>query len=157
MPQISIETRIAAPTEVCFDLARNIDFHVRSLEHTGERAVAGVTSGLIGLDESVTWEAKHLGIRQRLTSKITAFDPPHHFQDTMTRGAFKRFVHDHLFVADGDATIMRDVIDFASPLGPLGWVTDRVLMGGYLRQLITDRGVMIRAEAERLTSLQRVL
>lgn len=152
---ITIETRIAAPPLICFDLAREIDFHVRSLQHTGERAVAGVTTGLIDLGESVTWEAKHLGVTQRLTSKITAFDPPQHFRDTMTRGAFKRFVHDHYFEADpleANHTIMRDVIDFASPLGPLGWLVDRCFMAEYLRRLIAERGRAMRDEAERRAS-----
>lgn len=149
MPQITITTHIAAPVERCFDLARDIDFHVRSLEHTGEQAVAGVTTGLIELGESVTWEARHLGVRQRLTSKITAFDPPHHFRDTMTQGAFKRFAHDHFFKAQGDHTVMRDVIDFASPIGPLGWLVDRGFMAHYLRRLIAQRGEMIRVEAQR--------
>lgn len=149
MPRIEIKTRIAASASVCFDLARDIDFHVRSLEHTGERVVAGVTTGLIELGESVTWEARHLGVRQRLTSKITAFDAPHHFRDTMTQGAFKRFANDHTFEAQGDNTVMRDVIDFASPLGPLGWLVDRVFMAHYLRRLIAQRGEMIRVEAQR--------
>ena len=156
MPTINVETRIAASPEICFDLARNIDFHVRSLEHTGERAVAGVTSGLIGLGESVTWEARHLGVRQRLTSQITAFDPPRYFQDTMTRGAFKHFAHDHYFEPDQDETVMRDVISFGSPAGPLGWLFDRAYLANYLRKLIADRGQVIRSEAERLTSPLRV-
>ncbi|MEM6853620.1 MAG: SRPBCC family protein [Planctomycetota bacterium] len=150
MPTINVETRIVAPPELCFDVARDIDFHVQSLKHTGERAVGGVTSGLIGMGESVTWEARHLGVRQRLTSQITVFDPPRHFRDCMTQGAFKRFAHDHFFDEDGgEATVMRDVIDFASPAGLIGRVFDRVFLGGYLRRLIRGRGEMIRREAER--------
>jgi len=152
LSQISIETRIAAPVALCFDLARDIDFHVRLLQHTGERAVAGVTSGLIGLGESVTWEAKHLGVRQRLTSEITAFDAPQYFQDTMTRGAFKHFVHDHHFDESDGSTLMRDTINFASPAGPLGWCADRCFMSRYLRRLIAQRGEAIRLEAERLSA-----
>jgi hypothetical protein len=57
MATFRIVTTIAAPIEVCFDLARDIDFHTGSLEGTGERALAGRTSGLIGLGKSVTWEA----------------------------------------------------------------------------------------------------
>ncbi|MEM1109144.1 MAG: SRPBCC family protein [Planctomycetota bacterium] len=149
MPRIKVETRIAAPAELCFDLARDIDFHTRSLEHTRERAVAGVTSGLIGLGESVTWEAKHLSVRQQLTSKITEFDAPRYFRDTMTRGAFKRFAHDHFFDENSNETVMRDVIDFASPAWIIGWLIDRIFLSSYLRRLIADRGEMIRVEAEK--------
>ena len=41
MATIKIVTVIDAPIEICFDLARDIDFHVRSMAETGERAVAG--------------------------------------------------------------------------------------------------------------------
>lgn len=77
MPIIHLETPIHAPVEVCFDLSRNIDLHVISTEHTGERAVAGVTSGLIGLGESVTWKVKHFGVWQHLSSRITEYERPH--------------------------------------------------------------------------------
>ena len=71
MPLIVLETIIHADKRTCFDLSRNIDFHKDSLKHSNEKAIAGKTSGLIGLGESVTWEATHFGIRQHLTSKIT--------------------------------------------------------------------------------------
>jgi len=97
VPVVHVVTRIRASIERCFDLARDIDLHARSLDDTNEKAVAGVTSGLIGLDDEVTWEATHFGVRQRLTSRITAFDRPHSFRDSMVRGAFAGFDHDHLF------------------------------------------------------------
>ncbi|MEL7088271.1 MAG: SRPBCC family protein [Planctomycetota bacterium] len=106
---------------------------------------------MIELGESVTWQAKHLGVTQRLTSKITAFDRPHYFQDTMTRGAFKYFQHDHYFKSQEAGTVMVDVIDFASPFGWVGVMADRLFMARYLRRLITQRGEAIRIEAERLS------
>ena len=138
-----IVTQIAAPIEVCFDLARDIDFHTRSLGDTGERAVAGRTTGLIGLGESVTWEARHLGLRRRLT-----FDRPTYFRDVMTRGAFRSFAHDHRFEAQGGGTVMTDEVEFRSPLGPLGWLVDALYMTGYLRRLLEGRCEAIRREAE---------
>lgn len=62
MPKIKIELLINARREIIFDLARNIDFHKESTKQTQEEAIAGKTSGLIGLGESVTWRAKHFGI-----------------------------------------------------------------------------------------------
>ena len=72
---------VEAVPERVFDLSRSIDLHVQSTGNTGEKAIAGCTSGLIELGESVTWEATHFGIRQRLTSKITAFERPRFFVD----------------------------------------------------------------------------
>jgi hypothetical protein len=65
MSVIELATSIAAPTERVFDLARSIDLHTERTAGTGERAVAGVTSGLIGLGEEVTWRARHFGSGSR--------------------------------------------------------------------------------------------
>ncbi len=148
MAQFRIVTTIAAPVEVCFDLARDIDFHVQSLADTGERAVAGRTTGLIGLGESVTWEARHLGVRQRLTSEVTAFDRPAYFRDAMTAGAFRAFTHDHRFEATYGGTVMTDEVAFRSPFGPLGRLVDALFMTRYLRLLLEGRCRAIRREAE---------
>ncbi|WP_345742944.1 hypothetical protein [Algibacter lectus] len=71
MPKIKLQTKIKATRNIVFDLSRSIDLHKISTEHTNEEAIAGKTSGLIGIDESVTWRAKHFGVYQNLTSKIT--------------------------------------------------------------------------------------
>jgi len=148
MPVFQIETVIEAPIEVCFDLARDIDFHTRSLEHTGERAVAGRVTGLIERGEFVTWEARHLGVRQRLTSEVTVLDRPTYFRDVMRAGAFRSFAHDHRFEVRNGRTVMRDEVEFRSPLGPLGWLVDQIFMTGYLRRLLENRAQAIKREAE---------
>ena len=148
MALIRIVTKIAAPIEQCFDLARDIDFHTRSLEGTGERAVAGRTTGLIELGESVTWEARHLGVRQRFSAKVTVFDRPKHFRDEMTTGAFRSFAHDHLFESRDGLTVMTDEVVFRSPFGPIGWLVDRLFMAGYLRRLLNGRCQAIKRKAE---------
>jgi len=148
MARIRIVMEIAAPIEQCFDLARDIDFHTRSLEDTGERAVAGRTTGLIELGESVTWEARHLGVRQRFTARVTVFDRPTHFRDEMTAGAFRSFAHDHRFESRDGLTVMTDEVVFRSPFGPLGWLVDRLFMAGYLRRLLDGRCQAIKREAE---------
>lgn len=141
-------TEIRAPIERCFDLARSIDLHVVSQSQAKERFVAGKTSGLIALGEEVTWEARHLGVRQRLTSRIVAFDRPRHFRDSMVKGAFARFDHDHQFEARGEVTVMTDVFDFTSPLGLLGRLADWLLLDRYMRDLIAERADVIRQAAE---------
>ena len=97
MSIIRVEIDINAPAAVCFDMARSVDAHVESARATGERAVGGVTSGMLNLGDEVTWRARHFGVTQDLTSRIVAFDRPHHFRDEMVRGAFRRIVHDHYF------------------------------------------------------------
>lgn len=148
MARIEVETTIDAPRERCFDLARDLDLHVRSMAGSGERAVGGRTVGLIGMAEEVEWEARHFGLSHRHRARITAFEPPAHFRDSMVRGRFKRFEHDHFFEERGGRTVMRDVIEFASPLGVIGRIVDAVVLAGYLGRLIADRGQVIKEAAE---------
>lgn len=148
MSAIHLQTIIHAPIERCFDLARSIDLHTISTDQTRERAVAGCTRGLIGLDESVTWSAVHFGIRQRLTSQITAYNYPSAFTDEMIRGPFAYMKHEHLFFFDEGRTTMNDVFRFASPLGPLGKIADHLVLDSYMRRLLEKRNRVIKEYAE---------
>lgn len=141
-------TLIDAPIERCFDLSRSIDLHLETTVGTGERAVAGKTSGLIGLHEQVTWRAKHLGVWQEFTSRITAFEHPHYFRDEMVRGAFRLFAHDHYFAAVPDgATMMRDVLRFAAPIPVLGRMVEPFLQA-YLGRFLRERNEVLKKSAE---------
>ena len=148
MATITLETLVRGSLERCFDASRDLDLHVQSMPGTGERAVGGRMSGLIELGEQVTWEARHFGIRQRLTSEITFFDRPHRFQDTMRKGAFRSFVHDHYFEPAAGGTLMRDVVTFHAPLGILGAIVDQLVLAGYLRRLLAGRNAAIRSAVE---------
>ncbi|MER2999664.1 SRPBCC family protein [Pontibacter populi] len=148
MPTITITTIVNATPELCFDLSRSIDLHTISTKHTGEQAVAGVTSGLIDLNETVTWKAKHFGIWQHLTSKITEYNRPAYFVDEMVKGAFARFRHEHHFKQQNNQTIITDIFDYTSPLGILGRVADRLFLKTYLHKLLLERNRVIKSYAE---------
>jgi ligand-binding SRPBCC domain-containing protein len=148
MPVIEIETQIRAPRERCFDLARSIEFHVVTAGKTRETAVSGRTTGLIGAGESVSWRARHFGVWQRLTVKVTAFDRPRHFQDMMTKGAFASMTHDHEFEENDEATVMLDRFEFRSPWGPLGALADRFFLQRYLHRFLMVRASLLKAAAE---------
>jgi ligand-binding SRPBCC domain-containing protein len=148
MPSIRIETAIGASPERCFDLARDVGAHVRSTKGTDERPIAGVTMGLMGLGDEVTWEATHLWVRQRLTVRITRFESPRLFQDEMVRGPFASMRHLHEFVPRGGGTTMVDTFSFTSPLGALGAIFDRLFLAGYLRRFLLSRAAALKGMAE---------
>ncbi len=148
MPVIVLTTEINAPIDICFDLARSIDFHTHSVSHTNEKAVAGVVTGLIGAGEEVTWQARHFGIWQSLTSLITAFDRPVYFRDSMKSGPFKRFDHDHFFEFENGITKMRDRFDYESPLGILGHIADSIFLERYMTKLLLVRNEELKKAAE---------
>lgn len=148
MPKIELETIIHTDLKTCFDLSRSIDLHLLSTAQTREKAIAGKTSGLIGADEFVTWEASHFGIRQKLTTRITAFDPPFYFRDEQMKGIFKYFVHDHHFEQQNDGVLMRDVFDFRSPFGLIGVCFDKLILTRYMTRFLKVRNQLIKEFAE---------
>ncbi|MGB1206412.1 MAG: SRPBCC family protein [Chitinophagales bacterium] len=148
MPIIRIATKIKAAKDIVFDLSRSIDLHKISTKQTNEEAIAGVTSGLIGQNQSVTWRAKHFGIYQQLTSKITAFKKPDYFIDEMEKGIFKRFKHEHIFEEIQGQTLMIDVFDYESPLGILGKIADKMFLKHYMTRLLEKRNEAIKEFAE---------
>jgi ligand-binding SRPBCC domain-containing protein len=143
-----VETRIAAPIELCFDLARDVDVHVQTSSATGERVVAGKTSGLLELGDVVTFEGVHFGIRQRLTAKIVECVPPTRFVDEMVSGAFTSLRHAHEFVAEGDTVLMRDTLTWRSPFGMLGAIADRVFVERHMRAFMVKKQSALKAYAE---------
>ncbi|WP_138751428.1 SRPBCC family protein [Paenibacillus sinopodophylli] len=149
MVEVVTEIYIDAPIEICFDLARDIDIHTKTVwKHTREKAVEGVTSGLIQKGELVTFEATHFGVRQRLTSKITEMDIPFFFVDETQKGAFKALRHEHHFEKRDSGTLMTDVLRFEAPLGMLGWITERLILKRYMRKFLDHRNKQLKLWAE---------
>lgn len=148
MPHIHLETLIKAPMERCFDLSRSIELHTLSTAKTGEKAIAGKTTGLIGLGETVTWQARHFGVRQKLTSRITGYTYPTYFCDEMEKGAFRRMRHEHHFRHQSGITVMTDLFEFESPFGRLGRFANDFVLTGYLKKLLLERNYVIKQAAE---------
>lgn len=148
MTTIEVFTRIMAPPARCFYLALSVDLHAVSAQQTQEQLVGGVRSGLLQLGDEVTFRARHFGIWQTLTSKITAYEATSYFCDEMQRGAFKTMRHAHYFEPEGTMTIMRDVFKFASPLGVLGKLADVLVLSAYLRRFLKQRGAVVKHYAE---------
>lgn len=145
---IRLETIIRAPIEVCFDLARSVEAHQGSTAATGERAVCGVTSGLLGLGDEVTWEATHLGVRQRLRVRITELDRPRRFVDEAVAGPFRRMRHVHEFTSVEGKTQMTDHFDYELPLGAIGRLADAIVVRRHLTAFLTARNAFLRRAAE---------
>ena len=145
---IDLTTEIAAPIERVFDVARDLEVHAASMAHTGERAVAGRTSGRVELGDTVTWRARHFGLWWSLTSKVTAVEAPTRFEDVQERGPFAWFRHEHRFEAVGELTRMHDHWEHRSPFGPIGRIVDRLVLGRYMRSLLVTRNAALKQRAE---------
>lgn len=148
MEMIRLVTWINAPVERCFKLSLSIDLHVASAKETGERAVEGVTRGLIGAGETVTWSGRHFGLPFSHTSRIDAYRPPMYFRDAMVAGMFEYFEHEHHFAVMNDGTRMRDEVRFSAPMGIVGRVAEKLLIRRHLIHLLKRRNAMIKRVAE---------
>ena len=148
MPTIHLETLIAASPDRCFDLSLSVDLHRQSVAHTDERPVAGVTTGVMRLGDTVTWEAVHFGVKQHLTTKITAYERPRYFIDEMIQGIFRELKHHHAFIPEPAGTLMIDTFTFRAPLGVLGRVTEALFLTRYMRGLLLTRNRYLKQVAE---------
>ncbi|MFG6504547.1 SRPBCC family protein [Microbacterium sp. P05] len=131
------------PVDEMFDLARSVDAHTDSQSASAEQAVAGVTGGLIGFNQEVTWRARHFGVPFELTNKITEFEAPHRFVDEQIHGPFKTFHHEHRFEASAEGSVMIDRVRFSAPFGLIGRLVEKLVLATYMQRLIEDRGVFL--------------
>ena len=155
MPQIVLATLIRAAPAVCFDWARDAQLHVASAAQTGERIVAGREFGLWELGDEITFQGTHLGVRQRLSARIVAFERPHFFRDEMTRGAFAELSHTHIFQPlPGNRTRMIDVLQWRAPLGQVGALFSDALVAAHLRRFLRAR-VALESARRKLIFTQR--
>lgn len=149
MARIELQTEIAAPRQRCFDLARSVDLHVWSAARTGEAVVGGRSAGLLELGEQVVWRARHLGVRWTMAVRISAFDPPGHFRDSLVRGPLLRMDHDHYFAeAVAGTTLMRDAFEYRAPYSVLGRAAEVLLLDRHLRAFLERRNQALKAVAE---------
>lgn len=149
MGKIFLETVIHAPVETCFELSLDVNFHERSAASTQERAIAGVTRGILKLNDEVTWEARHFGFRQQLSIKISEYNKPYFFKDIQINGIFKKFEHSHYYTHNDRGTLMRDEMIFECPMGLFGKIADPIVEW-HLRKFLLERNKQLKQEAEKI-------
>jgi ligand-binding SRPBCC domain-containing protein len=148
MTTINLSTKIKASKQIVFDLARDIDVHQNSASRTNEKAIAGKTSGLINLNESVKWKGKHFGIYLTHTSKITEMELYDYFVDIMVKGNFKSFKHEHSFIERNGKTVMIDNLTYQTPFGFFGKFFDKLLLKKHMTNFLKTRNEVLKNLAE---------
>ena len=98
--------------------------------------------------ETVTWEATHFGIRQRLQVKMTRLERPHLFRDEMISGAFSSMSHQHRFEEKNGTTEMLDRFEFRAPLGLLGRIAEGLFLRNYIETFLRKRNATLKQIAE---------
>jgi ligand-binding SRPBCC domain-containing protein len=146
---IEVVTLIEAAPDVVFDLELDVDVHTASLPGSRETATTSTGRRQLLLGDEVTLRARHLGIRWRMTGRVTVYQRPDRFVDEQVHGPFRMLRHEHLFRRrERDGTLMVDRMTVSAPLGPLGTVVTRLLIAPYLRRLLIRRAAHIKGVAE---------
>jgi ligand-binding SRPBCC domain-containing protein len=73
---------------------------------------------------------------------------PDFFVDEMQQGVFTSMHHRHEFTADGEGTLMRDIFEFTAPLGPLGWLAEKLFLTAYMKKFLVQRNAKLKSMAE---------
>lgn len=149
MTVLNLTTRIKASQKSVFDASRNIDIHQQSASPSKEKAIAGVTSGLIHLNETVTWRGKHFSFYLTHKSRITAMKPYTYFVDEMEQGKFKSFKHEHFFEEKDGFTIMKDKLQYETPFGILGELFDVLFLEKHLTNFLLERNKVLKEALEK--------
>jgi ligand-binding SRPBCC domain-containing protein len=149
MTTIRATNLIHAPIEICFRFSRSIDLELRAANKYGIRAIDGVTNGLIGPGDRVTWRTKQFCVTVEHTTEITGFREPEYFQDSMVHGLFASFHHNHFFrVISSSETEMRDELHFTMPQRLAGRIGEAMISRRRLTALLERRNALIKKEAE---------
>jgi ligand-binding SRPBCC domain-containing protein len=142
---ISDSVHINAPIERCFLLSTSIELVGETL---GMRPIEGKTSGMIQGGDRILWAGWKFGFPQMHETLITQFEPPIFFQDTMARGRFKRFQHDHHLVFIDGRTLLTDKLRFSLPLGAAGRLVAQTIMVPHISRLLRRRMHLLKKVAE---------
>ncbi|MCA9715128.1 MAG: SRPBCC family protein [Myxococcales bacterium] len=150
MPVLRLQTLIRAPPPDVFDASLDVGLHQASARGTGERVIAGRREGRLELGETVTWSARHFGLRWSMTVAIVEHERPHRFVDEMVSGPFAAMRHEHRFAPrhGGAATAMEDVFSFRAPLGPLGRIAERLALTRHMRRFLAGRNEHLKRALE---------
>jgi len=144
---VSVCTFVRARPEVVFDFTRDVQLHTQTTRRTGERIVRADQNRL-ELNDEVTFEAVHFGVRQRLTARIVEYDPPHWFVDEMVSGAFQALRHEHEFRSVRGGTLMIDTLRFTAPFGTVGSLAGRFVLRPYMLRFLLSRNASLKRALE---------
>ncbi|CAM4337140.1 SRPBCC family protein [Flavobacterium terrigena] len=149
MTTIKITTHYFAPIEKVFDTNRDISIHQQSASKTKEIAIAGITSGLINKNETVTWKGKHFGVYITHQSVISEMIFPTYFVDEQLKGKFKKFKHQHFFEQKENYVEVRDLLEYETPFGVFGKLFDKLFLKKHLTNFIVQRNAVLKDLAEK--------
>lgn len=142
---ISDTIHIHAPIQRCFLLSTNVQLLQQTL---GMHLTEDTPEGLAVGGDRLLWSGWKFGLPQRHETLVTRYERPEFFQDTMQRGRFKRFQHDHNFIEIDGQTLLTDKLRFSLPMGWLGKKLAKHVVVPYIARLVRHRLELLKQVAE---------
>ena len=92
----------------------------------------------------IDYTIKLYGVPMKWRTEITAWNPPHSFEDTQIRGPYEKWVHTHTFVEESGGTTIEDRVAYALPFGPLGRIAHPIV-ARQVKRIFSYREEVLRA------------
>lgn len=93
----------------------------------------------MGVDTRIDYQLSLFGVPLRWRTRIADWQPGVRFVDEQESGPYALWRHTHEFEAEGDATVVRDLVEYAEPLGPLGAVAHALFVERTLNRIFDHR------------------
>ncbi len=91
------------------------------------------------------YRIRPFGVPQTWVSEITEYRPGEYFVDEQRRGPYREWRHAHVFLPQGNATVVMDTVDYALPFGVLGRLVHALVVRRQLEGIFDYRDAAIRA------------
>ncbi len=145
MFQVKESIYVQAPRDRVFLLSTSIALVQEIL---GMRPVSGKITGLVVDGDQLLWRGWKFGLPALHETLITRYERPYFFQDTMGRGYFKHFQHDHALEEVDGHTLLMDTVRFSLPFGVAGRLAGKLLILPYIARLMKRRFALLKRTAE---------
>lgn len=133
---------IAHPPAVVFDFFSVTRNHEKmSADHLGLSFIEAPERLVLG--SRLEFRIQGLGQVQTAVHEIIEFERPHRYLELQVKGPMRAWRHEHLFLDEGNRTILVDRIDFEPPGGLLGLLATESRILESLEQGIYSRNVAL--------------
>jgi ligand-binding SRPBCC domain-containing protein len=153
MPTIEFEVTVASPLAAVWAFFEDVPTSLPALTSAEEGLIVDASDLPVRVGSRIVLGMNGPLGRVRWVARIVEHVPPHpvvfgeeaRFVDEQEEGPFKHWRHAHEFEAQGDKTTrVLDRITYRVPLGPIGWIADRVYVRRKLAAAFAHRHDQLR-------------
>ncbi|HET9094181.1 MAG TPA: SRPBCC family protein [Solirubrobacteraceae bacterium] len=142
----SAEQRIARPLPVVFDFFSRAANLEAITPPWLSFSILGAAPDDVRVGTVIPYRLRLHGVPLIWVSQIEEFEPERVFVDRQLIGPYRQWIHRHEFEADGDGTLIRDIVRYELPLGRLGALVERLFVRRDMRRIFEHRRATIEQQ-----------